>query len=51
MRLPDGGNAGIFGLTQGARNMLNLVDNLNVADGIAKSVAFCFYGLLSKDVQ
>ncbi len=50
-RLPDGGNAAVFGSTQGARNMLNLADNLNAVDLINKVVAFCFDGLFSRDVQ
>jgi len=50
-RLPDGGNAAVFNLTQGARSLLNLADNLNAVDGINKVVAFCFDGLFSRDVQ
>jgi hypothetical protein len=48
---PVGGNAATFGTTQGARNMLNLTDNLNTADLVFKSIAFCFDGLFSRDVQ
>lgn len=48
---PVGGNAAVFGTTQGARNMLDLTDNLNAADLIFKSIAFCFDGLFSRDVQ
>lgn len=36
---------------QNGRNMLSVVDNLNAADGIAKSISLCFDGLLSRDVQ
>ncbi len=36
---------------QNGRNMLSVVDNLNAADGIQKSVSICFDGLLSRDVQ
>jgi hypothetical protein len=49
--LPVGGNAAVFGSTQGARNMLNLVDNLNAVDLINKVIAFSFDGLFSRDVQ
>lgn len=48
---PVGGNAAVFGTTQNARNMLDLSDNLNSADLINKSIAFCFDGLFSRDVQ
>lgn len=51
VRLPDGSNAGTFGATQGARNMLDLRDNLNAADLVNKVCAFCFDGLFSRDVQ
>lgn len=51
VRLPDNGNNTILGGTQGARNMLNLVDNLNVADLMNKVIIFCFDGLFSRDVQ
>lgn len=51
VRYADGGNAATFGSTQGARNMLNLTDNLNAVDLIDKIVAFCFDGLFSRDVQ
>jgi hypothetical protein len=37
--------------TQGGRNMLSVVDNLNAPDGIAKVVSMTFDGLLSRDVQ
>jgi hypothetical protein len=50
-RLPDGGNGGVFGVSQGSRNMLNLTDNLNAVDAIQKCVSFTFDGLLSRDVQ
>lgn len=49
--LPNGGNAATFGSTQGARNMLSLVDNLNAVDLVNKVIAFCFDGLFSRDVQ
>lgn len=49
--LPSGGNAATFGTTQGARNMLSLVDNLNAVDLVNKVIAFCFDGLFSRDVQ
>ena len=48
---PVFGNAAVFGTTQGARNMLDLTDNLNSADLIFKSIAFAFDGLFSRDVQ
>lgn len=51
VRLPDGGNAAIFGGTQGPRSMLNLVDNLNAVDLVNKVIAFSFDGLFSRDVQ
>lgn len=51
-RLPDGGNGAVpFGVNQGARNMLNLTDNLNAVDLINKVIAFAFDGLFSRDVQ
>lgn len=51
-RLLDGGNGAVpFGVNQGARNMLNLADNLNAVDLINKVIAFCFDGLFSRDVQ
>lgn len=49
--LPDGGNATLFQATQGARSLLNLRDNLNVADLVNKVVSFTFDGLFSRDVQ
>ena len=49
--LPDGGQAGVFGTTQGSRNMLSLRDNLNAIDAMQKVVQFCFDGLFSRDVQ
>jgi hypothetical protein len=49
--LSAGGNAAVFGTTQGSRNMLDLRDNLNSVDLINKSIAFCFDGLFSRDVQ
>jgi hypothetical protein len=49
--LPDGGNSALFSSTQGARNMLSLRDNLNVADLVDKVVGFTFDGLFSRDVQ
>lgn len=52
VRLPDGGNGAVpFGVNQGARNMLNLTDNLNAVDLVNKVIAFCFDGLFSRDVQ
>jgi hypothetical protein len=52
VRYPDGGNGAVpFGVNQGARNMLNLTDNLNVVDLINKCISFCFDGLFSRDVQ
>lgn len=49
-RLP-GTNAAVFGMTQGSRDMLNLRDNLNAVDLVQKTIAFCFDGLFSRDVQ
>ena len=49
--LPDGGNNGLFGGSQGVRNMLSLTSNLNVADLVGKCVSFTFDGLFSRDVQ
>jgi hypothetical protein len=49
--MPDGGNAAVFGTTQGARNMLSLTNNLNTVDGLNKSISFTFDGLFSRDVQ
>ena len=52
VRYPDGGNGATpFGVNQGARNMLNLTDNLNGVDLINKCISFCFDGLFSRDVQ
>lgn len=51
VRLPDGGNGATFGVSQGPRNMLNLVDNLNAVDLVNKVIAFAFDGLFSRDVQ
>ena len=51
VRLPDGGNARTFGATQGARVMYDLKSNLNAVDLMHKTVAFCFDGLFSRDVQ
>jgi hypothetical protein len=48
---PTAPNAAVFGATQGARNMANLVDNLNAVDLVNKIIAFCFDGLFSRDVQ
>ena len=51
-RYPDGGNGAVpFAVNQGARNMLNLTDNLNAVDLVNKVIAFCFDGLFSRDVQ
>lgn len=50
-KLPDNGQSGVFGTTQGARNMLSLVDNLNAVDAIQKCISLTFDGLLSRDVQ
>lgn len=49
--LPDNGQSQTAELTQGARNMLSLKDNLNAYDGINKVVTFTFDGLFSRDVQ
>ena len=49
--LPDNGQSQEAELTQGARNMLSLKDNLNAYDGIAKVITFTFDGLFSRDVQ
>lgn len=49
--LPDGGNAAVFGSTQGTRNMLSLRDNLNAVDLLNKVISFTFDGLFSRDVQ
>jgi hypothetical protein len=46
-----GNNAAVFSSTQGARNMMSLVDNLNAVDLVQKVIAFCFDGLFSRDVQ
>jgi len=51
VNLPDGGNAGIFGSTQGSRNMLSLTSNLNAVDLVNKVISFTFDGLFSRDVQ
>jgi len=50
-RYPDGGNAVLAGTTQGARNMLNLTDNLNALDAVNKVIQFTFDGLFARDVQ
>ena len=44
-------NSAVFGMNQGSRDMLNLRDNLNAVDLVQKTVAFCFDGLFSRDVQ
>lgn len=49
--LDAGANAGVFGTTQGTRNMLSLRDNLNAVDGVGKVISFTFDGLFSRDVQ
>jgi hypothetical protein len=49
-RLP-GTNAAVFNMNQGPRDMLNLRDNLNAVDLVQKTIAFCFDGLFSRDVQ
>lgn len=49
--LPNAGQAVVFGTTQGARDMLNLRDNLNAIDAAGKVITFCFDGLFSRDVQ
>jgi hypothetical protein len=49
--LPDGGNQAVFGLVQGARNMMSLTNNLNAVDGIGKVISLTFDGLFSRDVQ
>jgi hypothetical protein len=51
VRLPDGGNAGTFGSTQGSRDMLSLTSNLNAVDLVNKVISFTFDGLFSRDVQ
>ena len=51
VRLPDGGNSATFGATQGSRVMFDLKSNLNALDLMHKTVAFCFDGLFSRDVQ
>lgn len=40
-----------FSTSQGDRNMMSLVDNLNSADLIQKCVSFIFDGLFSRDVS
>jgi hypothetical protein len=50
-KLPDNGMSGVFGTTQGSRNMLSLVDNLNAIDAVQKCISLTFDGLLSRDVQ
>lgn len=45
------GNAGTFGTSQGSRDMLSIISNLNACDAIQKNVSFTFDGLLSRDVQ
>ena len=49
--LDAGVNAGVFGATQGTRNMLSLRDNLNAPDLVNKVISFTFDGLFSRDVQ
>ena len=49
--LPNGGNGQAFGTTFGGRDMLSVIDNLNVVDGIWKSISCTLDGLLSRDVQ
>jgi hypothetical protein len=49
--LPDDGQAGTFGTTQGSRNMLSLRDNLNAIDAMPKCITFVIDGLYSRDVQ
>jgi len=49
--LPDNGASMTYGLTQGARNMLSLRDNLNAVDGVGKVITWTFDGLFSRDVQ
>lgn len=44
-------NAAAIGAVQGARDTLNLRDNLNAIDGMNKIVQFCFDGLFARDVQ
>jgi hypothetical protein len=47
-----GGNQNIFGTnTQGGRDMLNPIANLNAVDAVQKVVALTIDGLLSRDVQ
>ena len=50
-QLPDGGQAANAAITQGARNMLSLTDNLNALDAVNKVVQFTFDGLFARDVQ
>lgn len=49
--LSNGGQQTTFGTVQGARNMLDVKDNLNAVDAIQKVITFTFDGLLSRDVQ
>jgi len=49
--LPDAGQATVFGLVQGSRNMLSFRDNANAVDLGQKCVCFIFDGLFSRDVQ
>jgi hypothetical protein len=44
-------NAAAVGATQGARDTLNLRDNLNSVDGMNKCIQFTFDGLFARDVQ
>lgn len=47
----SGGNGTTAGVTNGQRNLLNLVDNLNALDGCGKVIQFIFDGLFARDVQ
>lgn len=49
VQLPDGGNSATFFGTQGARNLLSLRDNLNVADLVNKVISFTFDGQPAND--
>ena len=51
VQLDTGGNGPLFGVTQGARNMMSLKDNLNAVDLINKVISFTWDGLFSRDVQ
>jgi len=50
-KFDDLGQSANWLTTQGGRNMLSVVDNLNAPDGVQKVVSMTFDGLLSRDVQ